>query len=283
MRIKRTKRSKVAGLLPAVLACCCLAGCSSSGYDADLAARVDAFRTASDFSRLLPQPTTLAGGRVRLRVPRVFDRQLDGKENPQRATPPFLREYPGFDRAVEKLGDVAGGRRMAAVLTLGAIASAEKKREDIEAMVLKQVQAEAAFAKAVWRKDRELSGQDGERRRWDVLELKGLQPFDRIAGDNSAESTPSAGHCQVWVSADPKQEHCVVLTWRVPDEMAAAVPVEELAPLVARSLEHAAAEAAPSGASAVAAPAAVTATSAAPARRPGERAEEAEPRHRSRG
>ena len=270
----------LAGLVPAGLGCL-LAGCSSSVYDADLAARVAAYANAAEFSKLLSQPTKLAGGRLEVRVPRLFDTQLDGKEQSARSKPPFVREFPGFERGFEKLIDAGGGKRMAAVLTLGSVPAAEQKREDIEALVLKQVQGEESFSKAVWQRGRDLVDEHGETRKWDVLELKGRQPFDRIGSDNKAESTRSEGNCQIWVSAEPKQEHCVVLAWRVPSELAAAVPVGELAQLVARTLAHLPAESPPAAGAAAPASSLVIATSAGPARRPVEPAAAAGPRRRS--
>ncbi|MGI9178836.1 MAG: hypothetical protein ACR2IT_13390, partial [Pirellulales bacterium] len=47
-----------------------------------------------------------------------------------------------------------------------------------------------------------------------------------------------AGACEIWVSADPKQEFCTVLALRVPDDIAAQLelPSEQLAELVASTV-----------------------------------------------
>jgi hypothetical protein len=210
-----------------------LVGCSSSGYDKDLAARIDAYRSAAEFSALNTEPTPLAGGRVLVRAPRLFTAQFDDPEKEDRATPPFLRDYPGFQRAFEAQLDVPNAK-LPAVLTVGIVPSAERSRDDIEADVLRQVRGEESFRGASWQKGRELPDVAGVTRKWDVLTLKGGQLFDRIIAENT-ESKRSDGTSQIWVSADPGQEFCTVLAWRVPEEVATAVKLDDLAPLVART------------------------------------------------
>jgi hypothetical protein len=46
------------------------------------------------------------------------------------------------------------------------------------------------------------------------------------------------GACEIWVSADPKQEFCVVIAVRVPDDVAGVLeaPPAKLAELIARTV-----------------------------------------------
>jgi hypothetical protein len=212
-----------------------LVGCSSSGYDKDLATRIDAYRSAAEFSALYVEPTPLAGGRVLVRAPRLFKGQFEDPKKEGRATPPFLRDYPGFQGAFEAQLDESDVN-WPVVLTVGVVPSAERSRDDIEADVLRQARAEDSFRGASWQKGRELPDVAGVTRKWDVLTLKGGQLFDRIIAKNT-ESKRSDGTSQIWVSADPGQEFCTVLAWRVPEDVAAAVKLDDLAPLVARTIQ----------------------------------------------
>jgi hypothetical protein len=79
---------------------------------------------------------------------------------------------------------------------------------------------------------------------WDVLSLSGQQEFEStVAGNPDYKKWP--GRCEIWVSADPKQEACTVLALRVPDDVAnqLQVPVPEMIELVARTVEPVAAPA----------------------------------------
>jgi hypothetical protein len=83
---------------------------------------------------------------------------------------------------------------------------------------------------------------------WSVLTLDGPQPFDRVNnGVNETKNT--SGETQIWVASDPETKVAVVLVWRVPQELAATVPLANLAGLVARTVEfEALAEPAPAAA-----------------------------------
>lgn len=227
------------------------AGCSSSTYDKDFTERITAYRSAAEFSPLHAAAAPLAGGRVLVRVPRMFQAEIEKPDQPgdipdekkpqfERAIPPFLRDFPGFARAYEVQLDVSGAR-MPAVLTVGVVPSAERRGEDVEARVLQQVREVKAFAGASWQKGREVTDAKGATRKWDVLTLKGAQAFDRIVGDQ-VQSKSEEGTCQIWASADAGQEFCTVLCWRFSDQIAAAVKLDELAPLVARTVAIASAQ-----------------------------------------
>jgi hypothetical protein len=77
-----------------------------------------------------------------------------------------------------------------------------------------------------------------------VLSLNGQQEFESTVAGNP-DYKKWAGRCEIWVSADPKQEACTVLALRVPDDVAnqLQVPVSEMIELVARTVEPVAAPA----------------------------------------
>ena len=241
-----------AGLLSSSLL---LGGCFSRGYETGYSAAVGKYRTASEYARLQPQPVALSGDMVKLRYPRFFTSQIDpGKDDGETAIPSFLRNLPGVNVAVkvafETLVDM-NGTKIPVVLTLGVVPAGEKSREEIEADILQQVRKDESFGAAQWAKTREETDFAGAVRRWDVLELKGPQEFlCEVAGKREPKKEIPAV-CEIWVSAEPRQEVCTILVWRVPDQVAEKFPLGELAPLTARTLvveapqEAAAAEPAP--------------------------------------
>ena len=58
-----------AGLMASLIL---LAGCLSRDYEEKYSNALVRYRTASEFSRLWPQPAALSGDSVRMRYPRVF-------------------------------------------------------------------------------------------------------------------------------------------------------------------------------------------------------------------
>lgn len=180
-----------------------VSGCLSGGYETEYKRAVERYRTDSQFTFLHPQPVTVAGGRVAVRVPRTFDGQVDGATPPPRGRPSFLPDVPGFQVGFERAG--AGGP---AILALGVVPKAERRREDIEAAILQQVRADPGRQAAQWGPLREETSRTGQVGRWKVLDVVGIG--------------------EVWVSANEEQEFCTVLAWQTPSE---------LAPLVARTLE----------------------------------------------
>lgn len=179
-------------------------GCLSGGYETQYKQAVERYRSDSQFSLLHAQPVTVAGGRVAVRVPKTFDGQVDGTTPPPRGRPSFLQDVPGFQVGFER----AGGGGAPAILSLGVVPKAERRREDIEAAILQQVRADPGRQAAQWGQFREETSRTGQVGRWKVLDVAGLG--------------------EVWVSANEEQEFCTVLAWQ---------SASELAPLVARTLE----------------------------------------------
>ncbi len=217
----------------ALLAGCGLlaAGCSSAGHDQDYAQRLNAYANATQFAPLQAEATNAAAGRLAIRLPKEFRDQIDDRD---KGTPPFLRDFPGFVAAYQVQRPV-GTTQYPVSLVVGTVPAAERRREDVKQVILEQVRRDESFRKAAWGKPRQVEDVTGQPRTWDVLTLEGEQPFELIDTGSPVEKR-RPGVTEIWVSADPKQKACVVLAWRVPDEVAAAVSLATLAPLTARTV-----------------------------------------------
>ena len=228
-------------------------GCLSGGYDEDFRGSLQRYRQEGEFQRLHREPKALAENRLLLRVPKLFTDE-DATGDKERSKPPFLKDFPGFQVAFEKLVDV-NGVQSPAVLSVGVTTDKESGLDDLKKRILNQVQKEPSFAKAAWAV---VEGQPaaGGKAPWSVLKLAGTQPFDRL-NNGINENQNSEGETQIWVASDPDTKVAAVLVWRVPQELAATVPLDEMAGLVARTVEFKApAEPAPAAAPPEAAPAA---------------------------
>ena len=228
-------------------------GCLSGGYNEDFRASLERYREAGDFQRLHQEPKAVAGDRLLLRVPKLFTSE-DTAGDKERSKPPFLKDFPGFCVAYQALLD-ADGAQSPVVLSVGALTDKESSLEDIKKRILVQVQKEASFAKAGWA-EMEVRPVGGGTVPWWLLKLDGQQPFERVNG-GVTESKNTDGETQIWVASDADTKVSAVLVWRVPQELAATVPLSELAGLVARTIEfkaaaEPAAAAAPAGAPAAA-------------------------------
>jgi hypothetical protein len=212
-------------------ACMLLAGCLSGGYDTDLGKSLDRYRLDGQFQRLRPEPHRLADDRFVLRVPKLFESE-NADASKGRATPPFLKDLPGFRIAFEAMIE-AEGAKLPAVLSIGVLTDKDAVLEEVKKRILEQVRKEPAFAKEAWTVDAQPAGVATA---WAVLRLRGPQPFDRETG-GIAERKNTDGETQIWTAADPDKKVVAVLVWRVPQELVAAVPLEELTALVMRTVE----------------------------------------------
>lgn len=221
-------------LLVTLLACA--GGCTTGEYGAEYESRVQDFRRDAVFAVLAGQATDVADGRLRMRLPMDLGPQAEDDGTKIRQKPPFVRDFPGFAAAYEK-NVTKGNMRLPAVLTVGFVPSAEQRHAAVEAAILEQVRRDESFRKADWQRGRAVEPAAAGPAVWDVLVLKGQQEFESIVAETS-EYKKWPGLCEIWVSADPKQDQCTVLALRVPDEIADALPVppEQLIELVARTV-----------------------------------------------
>jgi hypothetical protein len=237
----------------AAIALLAASGCLSSGYDEDFRGSLQRYRQESEFQRLHREPKALADNRLLLRVPKLFTDE-DATGDKERSKPPFLKDFPGFCVAYQALLSV-DGVQVPAVLSVGAPIDKESSLDELKKRILSQVQKEPAFTKAAWAA---VDGQPaaGGKAPWSVLKLAGAQPFDRV-NNGIGEKQNTEGETQIWVASDPDTKVAAVLVWRVPRDLDPTVPLEELAGLVASTVEFKApAEPAAAAAPAEAAPAA---------------------------
>jgi hypothetical protein len=226
-------------------------GCLSGSYDEDFERSVQRYRQDGEFQQLHREPKSLAGNRLLIRVPKLFKSEDETGE--KRSKPPFVSDFPGFCVAYEVL-IAADGKEFPAGLSVGVPIDQESGLEELKKKILAQVQKEPAFAKAAWTAVNDLPPADGSVA-WSVLKLEGQQPFECI---NNAVTEPlnTQGETQIWLASDPNTKVAAVLAWRVPQEIATNFPLNELAGLVARTVEFKAQAEAPAPAAQDGAPAA---------------------------
>lgn len=215
----------------------CAGGCTSGQYGADYESRVRDFRADAVFAVLTRQPTDFADGRLRMRLPMELGPQKEDDGTKIRQKPPFVREFPGYVAAYEKILP-KDNVQLPAVLTVGFVPAAERRHAAVEAAILEQVRRDESFPKVDWQRGRAVEPSAAGPAVWDVLTLNGPQEFESVvAGMPDFKKWP--GLCEIWVSADPKQEFCTVLALRVPDDVEdkLLLPPEQLIELVARTVE----------------------------------------------
>lgn len=218
-------------------------GCASRTYEQDYQQRVADFRGQAVFATLATDPTEFANGRLKLRLPSILGLPQEDDGTKIRARPPFVLDFPGYAAAYEKLL-TANNVQLPVVLTVGVVPAAERRHGDVERLIVEQVRRDEAFPKVDWERGKAVEPVAGGPAIWDVLSLSGQQEFESTVAGNP-DYKKWAGRCEIWVSADPKQEACTVLALRVPDDVAnqLQVPVSEMIELVARTVEPVAAPA----------------------------------------
>lgn len=221
----------------------CGSGCTTRPYEQDYQQRLQDFRGAAVFAPLAKDPTEFADGRVAIRLPSVLEPPKEDDGTKGRARPPFVPEFPGFVGAYEKML-MTTNTQLPVVLTIGAVPVAERRFSEVEAAILEQVRRDEAFPKVDWERGRSVEPVAGGPATWDVLSLTGQQEFESTLAGN-VERKRSPGRCEIWVSADPKQEVCTVLALRAPDDVADQLPVTvtEMIELAARTVQPPAAPA----------------------------------------
>jgi len=207
-------------------------GCFSGGYDKDYTESVARYRQESEFQRLHKVPQKLPDGRLLLRIPKLFDQQdSDGKE--EWSEPPVLKEFPGKRIGYRKEREI-NNEKLWATLTVWVVTDEERSFDGIKTLIREAVR-KPPFETVDWQPI-ETQAVGGGKLAWSMLTLQGQQPFDREVA-KVAETKETNGETQIWVSSTPESKTSVVLVWRVPQELAADVPVSELPPLVSRTLE----------------------------------------------
>jgi len=209
-------------------------GCFAGSYEKAYSESVTRYRQESEFQRLHKEPKKFRGGRLLLRVPKLLDQEdSDGKEDWSK--PPILREdFPGTRIGYRWLRDL-NNEKLPATLTVWAVTNEELSLDGIKTLIRDAVRQEPAFSTVDWQ---QVDAQtDGDAKPvWSMLKLEGQQPFDREIA-KVMETKNTDGETQIWVSSTPESKVSAVLVWRIPQELATEVLLNELAPLVSRTVE----------------------------------------------
>jgi hypothetical protein len=214
-----------------------LAGCLAGSYNDAHSKSLTRYREAVELQRLHREPKVLAGGRLRVQVPKLFTAEIADK-------PPLLDDLPGFCVTLQELlAAGGGGEKMPVTLSVWAPADEAGGLEDVKKRISDKIKAlkDPAFTAAAWGT---VDIPQAKPSSWAVMTAQGQQPFERLAaGEKGVRETKSTeGTTKVWLGADPDSKVCTVLMWRVPQELAAAVSLDDLAALVARTVRMSPAE-----------------------------------------
>ena len=208
-------------------------GCFAGSYEESYRKSVVRYRQESEFQGLHKESRTLTGGRLRLRVPKLFDDE-DSDGTKEWSKPPILEDL-GRNRIGYRCPKALKNENVRATLTVYAVTDDEISFDGIKTLILEAVRKEPAFAAVDWQQVETQTDDDGKPA-WSMMKLEGQQPFDREVANNPEEKS-SEGETQIWVSSSPESKVSAVLVWRIPQELAAEVLLHELAPLVARKVE----------------------------------------------
>lgn len=232
----------------AVAALVLLAGCGLEDYESRMAARLAVLQEQSRYAALWG-PTTIddiVGENedvveypITIRLPRQFGsadwfrvgsqyRHLDAAEADV-LYPPFLGEFPGFNRVGEAFGEPDERSTISYYCYLGVLESRSAKFASVLADLRKKT-AEKLAETSPWQdvecRDEQLVGTT-----WKMMEARGKQSFvDRSGGRHTVDGT-----FRVYARED--QGYIVLWAVRVPDSIRQTVGLVELADAVAGTVK----------------------------------------------
>jgi hypothetical protein len=194
-------------------------GCDLTGeYEAEFKKALSSAGQRAVFDQSLhPSETDLTDAArksvgVRLRLPKLFDK--DSKSLPAteaRATPPFMR-FPGLSYALERQIDDDKGQFMPAYVHFGAVPKADQKADALQAAIAQQVAA--ALPGAAWA-DAPLQTPDGQSITFKRLQATGPQDFMNLQTNQPIKLD---GRFDLYLIDAPA--HYVLIGWRAPKAQA---------------------------------------------------------------
>lgn len=221
-----------------VLLACLLTftGCLAGSYNDAHSKSLTRYREAVELQRLHREPKVLAGGRLQVRVPKLFTAETADK--------PLLDDLPGFCVTLQELlAAGGGGEKMPVTLSVWAPAVEAGGQEDVKKRISDKIKSlkDPAFTAAAWGN---VEIPQASPSSWQVMTAQGQQTFERLtAGEKGVRETKSTeGTTKIWLAADSDSKVCAVLMWRVPQELATAVSLDDLSALVARTVRMSPAE-----------------------------------------
>jgi len=217
-------------LITVVMACLLpCPGCLSKSYDVAHEKSLATYRQDATMHR---EPKQFANGRLQLRVPKLFSSEKAPK-------PAFLKDLDGFGVALEGLLDVPGanGEQMPVGLAVWTLTDESSPIDEVKNKIIAMVrtQKHPGFANPQWTT---VDDSGSSPTSWTVMTLSGQQPFDRLPAGAKGErqSKNTSGTTQLWVASDAEKKVCAVLVWSVPEELATAVPLDDYAKFVVRTV-----------------------------------------------
>lgn len=214
-----------------------LSGCGTREYNKLVNGRVALARGEAKF-RTLYAPSDVPGAPLKIRIPLVFKPdQLyvatskhgdDGNQiRPDRFQPPFLK-WSGFQYCYEGRADSTDGRKYPFYCYLGAVPGTNADAEKLAAQFTSTLKETFKDAPLDWASI-DCESASGIAVQWKKLRIEADQPFLSGSGDTvTSENHP--GIFEVWIAE--KQNHIVVMAWRVPKaiDTPTAAPAADAAP-----------------------------------------------------
>lgn len=145
---------------------------------------------------------------VRLRIPKLFDKDSKSLPNTEaRANPPFMR-LPGLSYAIERQIDDDKGQFLPAYVYFAAVPKADQKADALSAAIAQQVAA--ALPGAAWA-DAPLKSPDGQSVTFRRLQASGPQDFTNLQNNQAVKVE---GRFDLYL-VDAPTNH-VLIGWRAP-------------------------------------------------------------------
>ena len=209
----------VSGVMAVVLAGCDLGGTYEQRFQASL---TSVGQEAALNSLLHADPTEVPGSGITLRLPATFDSGAKSLPATDPAAQPPFANLPGLNYALERLlDDPADAAKFAgAYVYLAAVPKAEKKSEDVQAEVQKQVGT--AFAGASWTEAQIGKGLSGK-----LMTVTGQQDFVTADAAGGRATAKLDGQFDLYLFESGS--HVVLVGFRAPTAQATKYTLFEAA------------------------------------------------------
>jgi hypothetical protein len=201
-----------------------LAGCDLGGtYQQRYTASLTSVGQEAALNNLLhAQPTEVPGSGITLRLPATFDSGAKSLQAAEAGAQPPFANLPGLNYAMERLLDdpADASKFAAAYIYLAAVPKAEKKSEDVQAEVQKQVGT--AFAGANWTETQIGKGLNGK-----LMSVTGQQDFVTADAAGGRATAKLDGQFDLYLFESGS--HVVMVGFRAPTAQATKYTLFEAA------------------------------------------------------
>lgn len=234
----------------AVCAASLLAGCGLEDYEARMTVRLAELQEMTRYESLYgTTPITLVDDEsvppypITIRLPRAFKaddwfrvdsayRNESKAVEPHVLYPPFLLEFPGFNRVGEAFAEATPQTHFSFYCYLGVLDSRAAKFETVLADLRKKTAAKLPQT-GPWQ-DVECRDENLAATKWKMFEAKGKQKFAQKSGPSEA-TLDAMGTFRVYARED--QGYIILWAVRMPDELNGKVYLLDLADAVAGTVK----------------------------------------------